>query len=404
MMGIRLFDHARLATMETGGDAYGLIEAGAIAIDRGRIAWAGPMQDLPDAYAGVQADSLGGRLVTPALIDCHTHLVFGGNRAREFEMRLEGATYEEVARAGGGILSTVRATRTLSEDELVEAALPRLDRLIAEGAGTVEIKSGYGLTVEDELKMLRAARRLGRQRPVRIVATYLAAHAVPPEYGGRAGAYIDDVVLPGLHAAHAEGLVDAVDGFCEGIAFSVEEMARIFDRARSLGLPVKLHAEQLSNLGGAKLAASYGALSADHLEYLDRAGIDVLARAGMVATLLPGAFYTLREKQMPPVDALRAAGAKIAIATDCNPGSSPLTSLLLAMNMASTIFRLTPEDSLAGVTRNAAAALGLADEIGTIAPGKRAELAVWDVEHPAELAYRIGYNPLWRRIVEADGQ
>ncbi|TAN05538.1 MAG: imidazolonepropionase, partial [Rhizobiaceae bacterium] len=348
---------------------------------------------------GIEIDDCGGRLVTPALIDCHTHLVFGGNRAKEFEMRLEGASYEEIARAGGGIVSTVTATRALSEDELVQAALPRLDALIAEGAGTIEIKSGYGLTVEDELKMLRAARRLGKERNIRVRTSYLAAHAVPAEYKGRPDAYIDEVVLPGLEAAHAEALVDAVDGFCEGIAFSPAQIARVFGRAKALGVPVKLHAEQLSNLGGAALAASYGALSADHLEYLEGPGVAAMAKAGTVAVLLPGAFYFLREKQAPPVEALRSAGVPIAIATDCNPGSSPLASLLLAMNMASTLFRLTPEEALAGVTRNAAEALGLADEIGTIAAGKRAELAVWDVRHPAELAYRIGFNPLHKAIV-----
>jgi imidazolonepropionase len=313
-------------------------------------------------------------------------------------MRLNGATYEEIARAGGGIVSTVAATRRVSEDELVEAALPRLDALIAEGVATVEIKSGYGLTIEDELKMLRAARRLGRLRAVRVKTSYLAAHAVPPEYKGRADAYLDEVVLPGLDAAHAEGLADAVDGFCEGIAFSPEQIARVFDKAKALGLPVRLHAEQLSNLGGAALAASYRALSADHLEYLDEAGAEAMAKAGTVAVLLPGAFYFLRERQAPPVEALRKAGVPIAIATDCNPGSSPLASPLLAMNMACTLFRLTPEEALAGVTDNAARALGLQDEVGTIEPGKRAELAVWDVKHPAELAYRIGFNALNRVI------
>jgi imidazolonepropionase len=293
------------------------------------------------------------------------------------------------------------ATREASDDELVEAALPRLDAMIAEGVGTVEIKSGYGLSVEHELKMLRTARRLGRMRPVRIVTSWLAAHALPPEYKGKADAYIDEVVLPGMDAAKAEGLVDAVDGFCEGIAFSPDQIARVFDHARALELPVKLHAEQLSNLGGARLAAGYGALSADHLEYLDEEGVKAMAEAGTVATLLPGAFYTLRETQAPPVQALRDAGVPITIATDCNPGSSPLTSLLLALNLACTLFRLTPEEALAGATRNAAKALGLADEIGTIEVGKVAELAVWDVTEPAELAYRIGFNPLHKRIMRA---
>jgi imidazolonepropionase len=394
----KIIKAANIATMRSGAGAYGLVADGGIGVEDGRIAWIGKAHAMPTEWRGAAVEDFGSRLVTPALVDCHTHLVFGGNRAKEFEMRLEGATYEEIARAGGGIVSTVAATRALSEDELVEATLPRLDALIAEGAATVEIKSGYGLTVEDELKMLSAARRLGELRKMRVRTSYLAAHAVPAEYKGRADAYIDEIVLPGLEAAHAQGLVDAVDGFCEGIAFSPMQIARVFEKAKALGIPVKLHAEQLSNLGGAALAASFGALSADHLEYLDAAGAQAMAKAGTVAVLLPGAFYFLREKQAPPVDALRSAGVPIAIATDCNPGSSPLASLLLAMNMASTLFRLTPEEALAGVTRNAAKALGLADEIGTIEPGKRAELAAWDVGHPAELAYRIGFNALHKVI------
>ncbi|MDJ1463179.1 imidazolonepropionase [Nitratireductor sp. GZWM139] len=388
----------RLASMCEGGAPYGLVEDAGIAIEGDMIVWAGAMSNLPERFSGWERTDFGGRLATPAFVDCHTHLVFGGNRAREFEMRLEGASYEEVARAGGGIVSTVSATRGQDEDALVEDALKRLDALLAEGVATVEVKSGYGLTVEDELKMLRAARRLAELRPVRIKTSYLAAHAVPAEYRGREDAYIDAVVLPGMDAAHAEGLVDAVDGFCEGIAFSPAQMARVFDRARELGLPVKLHAEQLSNLGGAKMAASYGALSADHLEYLDEEGVAAMAASGTVAVLLPGAFYTLRETQYPPLAALRKHGVRIAVATDCNPGSSPLASLLLTVNMACTLFRMTPEEALAGATREGARALGLADEIGTIEAGKRAEIAIWDVEHPAELAYRIGFNPLHRRI------
>ncbi|WP_299939125.1 imidazolonepropionase [uncultured Nitratireductor sp.] len=388
----------RLASMCEGGAPYGLVEDAGIAIEGDMIVWAGAMSNLPERFSGWERTDFGGRLATPALVDCHTHLVFGGNRAREFEMRLEGASYEEVARAGGGIVSTVSATRGMDEDALVEDALKRLDALLAEGVATVEVKSGYGLTVEDELKMLRAARRLAELRPVRIKTSYLAAHAVPAEYRGREDAYIDAVVLPGMDAAHAEGLVDAVDGFCEGIAFSPAQMARVFDRARELGLPVKLHAEQLSNLGGAKMAASYGALSADHLEYLDEEGVAAMAASGTVAVLLPGAFYTLRETQYPPLAALRKHGVRIAVATDCNPGSSPLASLLLTVNMACTLFRMTPEEALAGATREGARALGLAEEIGTIEAGKRAEIAIWDVEHPAELAYRIGFNPLHRRI------
>ena len=395
----RILTDLVIATLQPVEAPYGLVPRGAVCIEDGRIAWVGPTDEIPAAWMGAETEDFGGRLMTPALIDCHTHLVFGGNRAREFEMRLEGATYEEIARAGGGILSTVAATRALSEDDLVAAALPRLDRLVAEGVATVEIKSGYGLTVADELKMLRAARRLGELRPVRVKTSYLGAHAVPPEYEGRADAYLDDVVLPALDAAQAEGLADAVDGFCEGIGFSPARIARVFDRAAALGLPVKLHAEQLSDLGGAKLAASHGALSADHLEYLGGDGVAAMAASGTVAVLLPGAFYFLRETKLPPVAGLREAGVPIALATDCNPGSSPMTSLLLAMNMGCTLFRLTPEEALAGVTRNAARALGLAGEIGTIEPGKRAEFAIWDVEHPAELAYRIGFNPLFRRVV-----
>ncbi|WP_249692861.1 imidazolonepropionase [Stappia sp. WLB 29] len=389
----------RLATMVAGTVPYGLVENGAVAIGSdGRIAWCGSAADLPAKFASWSSRSLDGRLVTPGLVDCHTHIVHGGNRAREFELRLEGASYEEIARAGGGIVSTVAATRAASENDLVASALPRLDTLIGEGVTTIEIKSGYGLTIADEMRMLAAARRLGRERGVRVVTSWLAAHAVPAEYKGRSQAYLDEVALPGLKAAHAAGLVDAVDGFCEGIAFSPAEMAQVFDRAKALGLPIKLHAEQLSDLGGAKLAAQYGALSADHLEYLGQDGVDAMATSGTVAVLLPGAFFTLRETQAPPVAALRAAGVPIALATDCNPGSSPLTSLLLAMNMGATLFRLTPEECLAGTTREAARALGLAGEIGTVEAGKRADLAVWDVAEPAELTYRIGFNPLHERI------
>ena len=393
----KLLVKMRLATMRE-GSPYGLLDGHVVGIEDGRIALVAPAGGLPPGWSDVEREDLGGRLVTPALIDCHTHLIFGGNRAREFEMRLEGASYEEIARAGGGIVSTMAATREATENELVEAALPRLEAMIAEGVGTIEIKSGYGLSIEHELKMLRAARRLGKEWPVRVVTSWLAAHALPPEFKGRAEAYIDAVVLPGMDAAKAEGLADAVDGFCEGIAFSPKQIARVFDHARSLGLPVKLHTEQLSNLGGAQLAASYGALSADHLEYLDDDGVAAMAANGTVVTLLPGAFYTLGETQAPPVQALRDAGVPIAIATDCNPGSSPLASPLLALNMACTLFRLTPEEALAGLTRNAAKALGLAGETGTIEVGKTAELAVWNAAEPAELAYHIGFNPLHKRI------
>ena len=392
-----LFTDLRVATLAEGGPAYGLIDAAAIAVTEGRIAWVGARADLPEDFATLPETSLGGRLVTPGLIDCHTHVVFGGDRAREFEMRLEGASYEEVARAGGGIVSTVTATRAADEAELLALALPRVDAMLAEGVTVIEVKSGYGLDRDTELAMLRAARAIGACRPVRIVTSFLGAHAVPPDFKGRADAYIDEICIPTLRAAQAEGLVDAVDGFCEGIAFSPAQIARVFDAATALGLPVKLHAEQLSNLGGAKMAAGYGALSADHIEYLDEAGVAAMAAAGTVAVLLPGAFYTLRETQMPPVEALRRHAVPMALATDCNPGSAPMTSLLLAMNMGCTLFRMTPEEALAGVTRNAARALGL-DDCGTIAPGCRADLAVWSVAHPAELAYRIGFNPLHTRI------
>lgn len=392
-----LFTDAKLATMVPGATPYGLIENGAIAVKDGRIAWSGAAGEMPELAGTVETQSLEGRLVTPAPIDCHTHIVFGGDRAREFEMRLEGASYEEVARAGGGIVSTVKATRSANEEDLLAGALTRVDALMAEGVSLIEVKSGYGLDVETELKMLRVARKIQDLRPVRIVTSFLGAHAIPPEYKGRADAYIDDVCLIALDQAHSAGLVDAVDGFCEGIAFSPDQIARVFERARNLALPVKLHAEQLSNLNGAALAAGYDAISVDHLEYLDEAGIAAMAKAGSVAVLLPGAFYTLRETQMPPVAGLRAANVPIAVASDCNPGSSPLASILLAMNMACTLFRLTPEEALAGVTHVAAMALGVSD-CGRIATGLRADLAIWDIDHPAELSYRIGFNPLHKRI------
>ncbi len=389
-----LLTHATLATMT---DGYALIPDAAVALDGERIAWAGPMSDLPAEYRTLPQHDCAGRLMTPGLIDCHTHAVFAGHRAVEFELRLKGASYEEIARAGGGILSTVTATRAASEGELLARALPRVDQLIASGATTIEVKSGYGLTVEDELKMLRVARRIGQSRPVTVKATHLAAHAIPPEYKGRATAYIDEVALPSLRQAQTEGLVDAVDAFCEGIAFSVDELRPLFAEARALGLSVKLHAEQLSDLGGAAFAAQQGALSADHLEYLSPDGIAAMAAAGTVAVILPGAFYTLRESQLPPIAALRAAGVPMAVATDLNPGSSPMASLTLAMNMACTLFRLTPEEALLGTTAHAARALGLLDR-GRIAPGLRADLAIWDADHPAELAYRIGATALHRRI------
>ncbi|OCW56499.1 imidazolonepropionase [Hoeflea olei] len=390
-----ILTNATIATM-TAGQPYGLVPEGAVRIENGLVTWVGAGSALPAVHADEEVIDLEGRLLTPGLIDCHTHIVHGGNRAAEFEMRLNGASYEEVARAGGGIVSTVRATREAGEAGLLATALPRVDALLDEGVTTLEIKSGYGLDIETELAMLRTARAIGTVRPVRVKTTFLGAHAVPADYAGRPEAYLDEICLPALEAAHAAGLADAVDGFCEGIAFSPAQIERVFDKARALGIPVKLHAEQLSHLGGTQLAAAFGALSADHVEYADEADAAALAQAGSVAVLLPGAFYTLRETKVPPVAAFRAHKVAMAVATDANPGTSPLTSLLLAMNMACTCFRLTPEEALAGVTVNAARALGLADA-GQIAPGLRADLAVWDVGHPAELAYRIGFNPLYKR-------
>ncbi len=395
----RIYVNATLATMaEQSGQPYGLISDGAIIVEQGHIKWVGKESDIPSTYKSFPTKDLNGKLVTPALIDCHTHLVHGGNRAREFELRLEGASYEDIARAGGGIISTVKGTRDMSEEELVESALPRLDALLAEGVDVVEIKSGYGLTIDDELKMLRAARKLGQKRPAIIKTTYLAAHAIPPEYDGKSDQYIDDVVLPGLEQGAKEGLIDAVDAFCEGIAFSPAQVSRVFDRARSLNIDIKIHSEQLSNLQGTALAASYSALSADHLEYLDVEGIKAMKKTGTVAVLLPGAFYILRETQYPPVQALRDAGVPMALATDCNPGSSPISSILLILNMACTLFRFTPEEALRGITVNAAKALGIEKTRGTLEPGKEAVFAVWDIEHPSELSYRAGFNPLHELI------
>jgi imidazolonepropionase len=393
----KLFIDLNAATMCENQNAYGMIENAAVAITDGMIAWVGPVAELPTAFVSLPREGFGGRTVTPGLIDCHTHIVHGGDRAVEFEMRLQGASYEELARAGGGIVSTVTATRSASEDTLLRDALRRVDALIAEGVTNIEIKSGYGLETDTELRMLRVARSIAKNRQIRVKTTFLGAHATPAEYTGQDDNYIDEVCIPTLRAAHAEGLVDAVDGFCEGIAFNPSQIARVFDNARELGLPVKLHAEQFSNIGGAKLAASYGALSADHIEYLDEDGVKAMADAGTIAVILPGAFYTLRETQAPPIDLLRKHGVPMALATDINPGSSPLNSLLLALNMGCTLFRLTPEEALRGATINAALALGLFDT-GLIKKGMRADLAVWNVKHPAELAYRIGFNPIHSRI------
>ncbi|WP_276199663.1 imidazolonepropionase [Chelatococcus sp. XZ-Ab1] len=394
----RLWINARLATLAEGRSGLGIVDQGALACKDRRIVYAGPMADLPLSLQVKERIDCAGRWVTPGLVDCHTHLVFGGDRAQEFEMRLAGASYEEIARAGGGIVSTVKATRAASEDDLVASALPRLDHLIAEGVTTVEIKSGYGLDRDTELRSLRAARRLGEARPVTVTTTFLGAHALPPEANGDKAAYIATVVDEMLPAVAGEGLADAVDAFCEGIAFSPDETARVFEAARTRGLPVKLHADQLSNLHGAALAARFGALSADHLEYTDEEGAAAMAAAGTVAVLLPGAFYFIRETKKPPVELFRAAGTRMALATDCNPGTSPLTSLLLTMNMGATLFRLTVEECIAGVTREAARALGRLGEVGTLEAGKWCDLAIWNVERPAELVYRIGFNPLHARV------
>jgi imidazolonepropionase len=389
----RVWQGARLAPM-TGADA---VEDGVVACRDGRIVYAGSRAAAPAIEAKDVVDCAG-RWITPGLIDCHTHLVHAGNRAHEFELRLAGASYEEIARAGGGIVSTMQATRAASEAELARSALPRLDALIAEGVTTVEIKSGYGLSLDDELKMLRAARHLGEVRQVTVKTTLLAAHALPPEFAGDADGYVAHVCDAIIPAAARAGLADAVDGFCETIGFTPAQMERVLQAARAHGLSVKLHAEQLSNSNGAALAARFGALSADHLEHLDDAGIAAMATSGTVAVLLPGAYYFTRETQAPPIARLRAAGVPLALATDCNPGTSPLASLLLAMNMGATLFRLTVGECLAGVTREAARALGMLGEVGTLEAGKACDLAIWDIERPAELVYRIGANPLHQRI------
>jgi len=393
----RVWVKARLATLASGAAGLGEVEHGLVAATDGRIVYAGPAADAP-AFTAAETIDCEGRWITPGLIDPHTHLIHGGDRAHEFELRLAGASYEEIARAGGGIVSTMAATRAASEDALAASALPRLDALIAEGLTTIEVKSGYGLSLEHELKSLRAARRLGQARGVTVRTTFLGAHALPPEYADNSDGYIEEVCDRMIPAVAAEGLADAVDAFCEGIGFTPAQTRRVFEAARAHNLPVKLHAEQLSNLHGAALAAEFGALSADHLEHLDEAGVAAMAQAGIVATLLPGAYYFVRETKLPPVAALRAARVPIALATDCNPGTSPLTSLLLTMNMGATLFRLTVDECLAGVTREAARALGLLAQTGTLEAGKRCDLAIWDIERPAELVYRMGLNPLHARV------
>ena len=397
-----LVDHiwhrCRIATLSPSRQGLGLVDDGLIAARDGRIIYVGSAADAPSALDGKQRTDCDGRWITPGLIDCHTHLVYGGSRAQEFEQRLAGASYEEIARAGGGIVSTVKATRQAGTDQLVTAALPRLDALIAEGVTTIEIKSGYGLELETERRQLQAARRLADERDISVRTTFLGAHALPPEMAGDKSGYIDMVCDAMLPAVAAERLADAVDAFCEGIAFSVEQTAQVFTKATSLGLPVRLHADQLSNLHGAALAARFAALSADHLEYTDEDGVAAMARAGTVAVVLPGAFYFIREHQMPPIDAMRRHNVPIALATDSNPGTSPLTSLLLTMNMGATLFRLTVDECIAAVTREAARALGLFGQVGSLDAGKSCDLAIWDIERPAELVYRIGFNPLHARV------
>lgn len=390
-----LITNVHLATMRA-PQGYDAIRDGALAIQAGRIAWIGPRSELPAGIRAADTFDGNGGWMTPGLIDCHTHIVYAGNRSNEFEARLNGATYEAIARTGGGIMATVRATRAASEAELLRQSVPRVRSLLAEGVTTLEIKSGYGLSLESEAKMLRVARQIGALLPLTVKTTFLGAHALPPEYADHstpADAYIDAVCSDMLPALAAEGLIDAVDAFCENIGFTPAQTERVFAAAQRLQLPVKLHAEQLSNQGGAALVARYHGLSADHLEYLDATGIAALAQHRTVAVLLPGAYYFLRETRLPPIAALREAGVPIAIATDCNPGTAPLTSLLLAMNMGCTLFRLTPQEALAATTRIAAQALGIAAEAGTLTVGKRADLALWDIGHPSELSYAIGFNP-----------
>lgn len=389
-----VWHHAQIATLTESRAAYGLVHDAAIATREDRIVWIGASDTMPADLFDSCPDKRDceGHLVTPGLIDCHTHLVYGGNRAHEFEMRLNGASYEEIARSGGGILSTVFATRAASRDELYQSALSRVQEFLNEGITTIEIKSGYGLTTPDEAKMLSVARQLGAEQPVDVVTSFLGAHALPPEFEGRSDEYIELVCNEMLPAIAAENLADAVDAFCEGIGFSPAQVERVFEKAEQLGLPIKLHAEQLSDLKGSVMAANHGALSVDHLEFLAAGDVPRLADAGTVAVLLPGAFYCLRETKLPPIESLREQRVPIAIASDSNPGSSPVASPTLMMNMACTLFRLTPEEALAGYTRNAARALGLQNEIGTLEVGKRAHMVLWDVKSPAELSYRIGGN------------
>jgi len=393
----RVLVNATLATCSESNEPYGLVKQAAVAYSDGLIEWCGLHSELPNHYRHYETQNCHGKLLTPSLVDCHTHIIHAGERAKEFEQRLTGISYEQISASGGGIVSTVSATRSASVDELISLSLPRVDALLAEGVSVLEVKSGYGLDTTTELNMLRAARQLARLRPVTVKTSFLGAHAVPVEYKNRPDDYIDEVCIPTLEQANQENLVDAVDGFCESIAFTPAQIERVFLKAQALCLPVKLHAEQLSLSGGAELAANFNALSADHLEYLNETGVRAMAQAGTVAVVLPGAFYTLREQQIPPIALLREHQVPIAIATDCNPGSSPMSSLLLAMNMACTLFKLTPEEALLGVTRTAAQALGLSDR-GQITTDCVADFALWNCAHPAELSYRIGFNPLIERI------
>ena len=392
-----VLSECNVATMVSGKKDFGLINDGAIVVEGNKITWVGEKKHLPGHYSNYNQSTLKNRLITPGLIDCHTHLVFGGNRSKEFDMRLNGKSYQEIAASGGGIASTVKATRASSEEELINSSLIRLDDMISAGVTTIEIKSGYGLDIDTECMMLRVAKKLETLRPIRIIKSFLGSHAIPPEYKDNSNKYIYEVCIPALRKAFNEGLVDAVDGFCETVALSVEQVELVFKTAQDLDLPVKLHAEQLSHQGGTKLASQYSALSIDHLEYANEDDVNSMANSGSVAVVLPGAFYTLKEKQKPPIEFFRKYNVPIAVATDCNPGSSPMTSLLLAMNMACTFFSLTPQETMEGVTRNAAKALG-EKQIGVISEGMIADLSVWDVEHPSELSYRIGFNSLYKRI------
>ncbi len=392
-----VLSECNVATMVSGKKDFGLINDGAIVVEGNKITWVGEKKHLPGHYSNYNQSTLKNRLITPGLIDCHTHLVFGGNRSKEFDMRLNGKSYQEIAASGGGIASTVKATRASSEEELINSSLIRLDDMISAGVTTIEIKSGYGLDIDTECMMLRVAKKLETLRPIRIIKSFLGSHAIPPEYKDNSNKYIYEVCIPALKKAFNEGLVDAVDGFCETVALSVEQVELVFKTAQELDLPVKLHAEQLSHQGGTKLASQYNALSIDHLEYANEDDVNSMANSGSVAVVLPGAFYTLKEKQKPPIEFFRKYNVPIAVATDCNPGSSPMTSLLLAMNMACTFFSLTPQETMEGVTRNAAKALG-EKQIGVISEGMIADLSVWDVEHPSELSYRIGFNSLYKRI------